>query len=220
MARAPLPPWRGAARRSRRSHHAGGARRDDVATRARRLGRRRDRAAHLRSRGDARQALGARRAPGRRMTKLEGLNPDFRDVLLCFADGQVEFLIVGAYALGFHGAPRASGDIDLFVNPTRENARRVFDALIQFGAPVAAHGVSPADFERPGIVYQAGLPPRRIDVLTAISGVSFDEAWTSRVEAQIDMRSVFVIGREAFLKNKAACGRPKDLADAARLRRR
>ena len=115
------------------------------------------------------------------MTRLENLNEDFREVLILCSDCGVEFLVVGAFALAFHGAPRASGDIDLFVRASSENAGRVFDALIKFGAPLAAHGVQAADFARPGTVYQIGLPPRRIDVLTEISGVTFDEAWNSRM---------------------------------------
>jgi hypothetical protein len=150
---------------------------------------------------------------------LDGLNEDFRDLVVLFADGGVEFVIVGAYALAFHGAPRASGDIDVFVRPSPENAVRVFAALQKFGAPLASHGISTEDFSRPGAVYQMGLPPRRIDVLTEISGVSFDEAWASRASAEVDGRTVHLIGREAFLKNKAAAGRPKDLADAARLKK-
>src|SRR5262245_61715652 len=99
---------------------------------------------------------------------LERLNEDFRDVVVVFCDEGVEFVIVGAYALAFHGAPRASGDIDLFVRPSLENAARVYDALMQFGAPVAAHGVMAADFARAGTIYQIGLPPRRVDILTEI----------------------------------------------------
>jgi hypothetical protein len=150
---------------------------------------------------------------------LDGLNEDFRDLLVQFADGGVEFVIVGAYALAFHGAPRASGDIDLFVRPGPANARRVLEALIRFGAPLDAAGVTAADFERPGTVYQIGLPPRRIDILTEISGVTFDEAWVSRVTGEVDGRTVSFIGRAALLKNKAAAGRPQDLADVDRLRR-
>ncbi|MBI2203657.1 MAG: nucleotidyl transferase AbiEii/AbiGii toxin family protein [Candidatus Rokubacteria bacterium] len=149
---------------------------------------------------------------------LEGLNEDFRDVLVQFADAGVEFVVVGAYALAFHGAPRASGDIDLFIRPSVENARRVHEALARFGAPLAASGVTPDDFARPGVVYQIGLPPRRIDVMTQISGVAFDEAWESRVPAEVDGRTIGFIGRAALLKNKHAAGRLKDLADAARLR--
>ena len=90
---------------------------------------------------------------------LEGLNENFRDFLVLLADGAVDFVIVGASALAFHGAPRASGDIDLFVSPTPANAQRVFDALARFGAPVESAGVTAADFTQPGAVYQIGLPP-------------------------------------------------------------
>jgi hypothetical protein len=94
----------------------------------------------------------------------------------------------------------------------------VYAALTRFGAPLASAQLSAAEFARAGIVYQIGLPPRRIDIMTAISGVSFDEAWASRVMADIDGRSVAFIGRDALVKNKEASGRPKDVADVARLR--
>jgi hypothetical protein len=150
---------------------------------------------------------------------LEGLHEDFRDVLVLFADAGVDFVIVGAYALAFHGAPRASGDIDLFIRPSPPNARRVFDALARFGAPLESAGVTAADFTLPGTVYQIGRPPRRIDVMTEISGVTFDEAWESRVIAEVDGRPVGFIGKSALVRNKEAAGRPKDIADVARLRR-
>lgn len=150
---------------------------------------------------------------------LDDLNPDFRDLLRALVDAEVEFVVVGAYALSFHGAPRASGDIDVFVEPSEENASRVWRALLAFGAPLAAAGVSMQDFTKPDLVYQIGLPPRRVDVLTSISGVSFEEAWASRVAATLEGRAVPFIGREMFLRNKLAAGRPKDLADAARLKR-
>jgi hypothetical protein len=149
---------------------------------------------------------------------LEGLNEDFRDLLVLLVDAGVEFVIVGAYALAFHGAPRASGDIDLFVRPSRANASRGFSALARFGAPLEAAGLTAADFARPGTVYQIGLPPRRVDVLTEISGLTFDEAWASRVTAEVAGRTVSFIGRAALLRNKQATGRVKDAADAARLR--
>jgi hypothetical protein len=148
---------------------------------------------------------------------LDALNEDFRDVLILFADGEVDFLIVGAYALALHGVPRASGDIDLFVRPTPENAARAYAQLVRFGAPVAALGMTSEDLAKPGLVYQIGLPPRRIDVLTEISGLSFEDAWASRSIATLAGRSIPFIGREAFIRNKHAAGRPKDLADAARL---
>ena len=150
---------------------------------------------------------------------LDSLNDDFRDLLLALADRNVEFLIVGAYALSFHGAPRASGDIDIFVRPSAGNSARVWKALIDFGAPVESAGVLQADFEKPDLVYQIGLPPRRIDLLTSISGVTFDDAWNSRVSVELSGRAVYFIGREMFLLNKQAAGRTKDLADAARLAR-
>lgn len=150
---------------------------------------------------------------------LEGLNEDFRDLLVLFVDAGVEFVIVGAYALAFHGSPRASGDIDVFVRPSEANAHRVFEALNRFGAPLTSAGISEADLARVGAVYQIGLPPRRIDVMTEISGVTFDEAWASRATAEVQGRTVGFIGREALVKNKEATGRLKDLADVDRLRR-
>jgi len=153
------------------------------------------------------------------MTTLEGLNSDFRDLLILLVDNRAEFVVVGAYAVAFHGAPRASGDIDLFVRPSPENAERVYDALTRFGAPLMSAGVVAADFAGPGAVYQIGLPPRRIDILTEISGVTFDEVWASRTTAEVEGRPVSFIGRDALLKNKEASGRPKDAADISRLRR-
>ena len=152
------------------------------------------------------------------MPTLEGLNPDFADLLILLADSGVNFLVVGAYALALHGAPRASGDIDVFVRPSPENAQRVYEALTRFGAPLASAQVGATDFAQAGMVYQIGLPPRRIDIMTEISGVSFDEAWASRVMADIGGHPVAFIGRDALVKNKEASGRPKDIADVARLR--
>jgi len=153
------------------------------------------------------------------MSSLEALNEDFRDVLILLADAEVEFLIVGAYALALHGVPRASGDIDLFVRPTVKNACKVYAQLVRFGAPVAALGMTEKDLTNPGVVYQIGLPPRRIDVLTSISGVSFEEAWSSRETVSLEGRVIPYIGYEALIRNKEAAGRPRDLADLARLGR-
>ena len=149
---------------------------------------------------------------------LSNLNEDFRDVLLELADAEVEFVLVAAFAVAYHGVPRATGDIDVFVRPSPKNATRVFDALASFGAPLARVGVTPEDFETPGIDYQIGQPPRHIDVLTEISGVSFDEAWESRQRVNFEGRKVHFIGRDELLRNKEAAGRPKDLADVSRLR--
>jgi hypothetical protein len=148
------------------------------------------------------------------VTSLDALNEDFRDFLRSLVAEGVEFLVVGAYALAFHGVPRATGDIDILVRPNSENAARVIRALVRFGAPFQAAGVAEADFARPGIVYQIGLPPRRIDVLTEISGVDFDEAWSSRVSAAFDEAEVCFLGRLELIRNKRSAGRAKDLADA------
>lgn len=142
------------------------------------------------------------------------VNEDFVDIAKGFVDNDVEFLIVGAYALAAHGFPRATGDIDMLVRPTPENAARVLRALVDFGAPVAAHGVTQRDFEVEEKVYQLGLPPRRIDILTSISGVSFDEAAAEAIEGHLGPVKVRFIGRAAMARNKLASGRAKDLADA------
>ncbi len=146
------------------------------------------------------------------------LAKDFRDLLRVFVAYDVRFMVVGAYALAIHGRPRATGDLDVWVDATSENAPRTFAALRDFGAPLHELGVD--DLSRPGIVYQIGLPPLRIDVLTAIDGVAFRAAWPRRITADFDGVDVPVIGRGDFLANKRATGRVKDRADAERLDRR
>jgi hypothetical protein len=141
-------------------------------------------------------------------------NQDFEDVVAALASEQCEFLIVGAHALAAHGAPRATGDLDIFVRPTAENAVRVFRALSTFGAPLAAHGIRPDDFATPGTVYQLGLPPRRIDLLTSLSGVTFEQAATDVVIGRLGAHQVKCIGLDAMIQNKRASGRTKDVADA------
>jgi hypothetical protein len=111
------------------------------------------------------------------------MNQDFVDLLRAFVDHDVRFLIVGAYALGVHGRPRATGDLDVWVEPTPQNADRVMKALEAFGAPLGQ--VTAADFGKPGIVFQMGLPPVRIDVLTDLTGVTFSEAWPTRTVATL-----------------------------------
>ena len=139
------------------------------------------------------------------------MNQDFLDLLRAFADHRVRFLIVGAYALGVHGRPRATGDLDVWVDASPENAVRVLSALKQFGAPLSQ--VAAEDFSRPGIVFQMGLPPCRVDILTELSGLTFADAWSSRTQAPFGPLTVDVIGRDAFIKNKRAAGRAKDLGD-------
>jgi len=139
------------------------------------------------------------------------MNPDFVDLLRAFAAADVRFLVVGAYALAHHGRPRATGDLDVWVDPTPTNAPRIMRALAAFGAPL--HDVAEDDFARPGIVFQIGVPPRRIDILTELTDVSFDEAWPDRESGRFGDLVVDFIGREAFVRNKRATGRPRDLAD-------
>lgn len=143
------------------------------------------------------------------------LNPDYRDILGEFASAGVEFLVVGAFAMAAHGLPRATGDIDLWVRCGDANARRVMVALARFGAPL--ENVSAADFLVPGLVVQFGVAPCRVDLLTKIDGVGFEEAWRDRVTVEMDGVAVPVIGREHLLLNKRAAGRPKDQVDAATL---
>ncbi|HTG37128.1 MAG TPA: hypothetical protein VLB76_29785 [Thermoanaerobaculia bacterium] len=123
------------------------------------------------------------------------------------------FLVVGAHAMAAHGVPRATGDFDIWVRPDPENSRKVFHALVEFGAPLEASDLRVEDLAKPGTVYQIGLPPRRIDLLTEIDGVEFDEAWQSKTVGQVFGLEVPFLGWEALLRNKKAAGRPKDLAD-------
>jgi len=145
------------------------------------------------------------------------VSQDFRDLLLAFTGSRVRFLVVGAYALGVHGVPRATGDLDLWVEPTPENAALVHGALMRFGAPL--EDLKIADFAVPNLIFQFGVRPSRIDVLTAISGVSFEGAWPSRVELTVEGLKVPVIGRDDLIRNKRATGRPKDLLDVEALER-
>lgn len=141
------------------------------------------------------------------------MNDDFRDLLAALLAAGARFLVVGAHALAVHGVPRATGDLDLWIAADQGNADRVFDALLVFGAPMGAMGVTRDDFTRTDQVIQIGLPPRRIDILTAISGVGFEEAWPDRVAHDVEGLAVPFIGRAALVQNKRATGRAKDLAD-------
>ena len=128
-------------------------------------------------------------------------------------EADARFLIVGAHALSVLGVPRATVDLDIWIDARPENARRVWAALAAFGAPMESLGISLADFSRPDVIVQFGLPPWRVDIMTSISGVTFDEAWPRRVEGAFDDLQVQYIGRDAFIRNKRATGRNKDLGD-------
>lgn len=145
------------------------------------------------------------------------MNEDFIDLLRCLLKEDARFLVVGAHAMAAHGVPRATGDIDVWVAADGKNAACVFRALADFGAPLGSLGVSTKDFTVPDRVIQLGLPPRRIDVLTGISGLTFDPAWDRREIFPFSDLAVPVLGREDLLTNKRAAGRPKDIADIAAL---
>lgn len=143
------------------------------------------------------------------------MNRDFDEMLAALSAAGAEFLVVGAYAVAVHGRPRATGDLDLWVRPTADNAERVWRALAAFGAPLQE--LTTEDLTRPDLIFQIGVPPARIDVMTGISGVSFDEAWPNRVMVPVAGRTTPVIGRDDLIRNKRATGRPRDLADLAEL---
>jgi len=141
------------------------------------------------------------------------INPDFRDLFAALNAAQARYLLVGGYALAIHAVPRFTKDLDVWVDPTADNAERVVEALRQFGAPLAA--LTGADLARPGLIYQIGIPPNRIDILTAIDGVVFEAAWPARLLTTYGDQPVAVIGRADLIRNKRATGRAQDALDAA-----
>jgi hypothetical protein len=143
------------------------------------------------------------------------LAPDFNEFCGLLNDHGVEFVIVGAYALAFHGAPRFTGDLDIFVQPTEENGRRLAAAIAAFGFPTDAF--SPSDVAGGRKIIQMGLEPVQIHVMSDLSGVSWEDVWSTRVPGRCGDHDVFFIGRAAFIRNKKASGRLQDLADVEAL---
>jgi hypothetical protein len=141
------------------------------------------------------------------------VNEDFRDLLAALLAADARFLVVGAHAMAVHGVPRATGDLDVWIATDQANAARVWAALLRFGAPVTSLGVSEADLQLPDQVIQIGLPPRRIDILTSITGVDFEDAWGGRVIHDVGGLTVPFLGRAALVRNKRATGRTRDRAD-------
>ncbi len=139
------------------------------------------------------------------------MNPDFRDLLSAFSAHGVEYLVVGAYALAAYGRIRATGDIDVWIRPTVGNARQVMRALKDFGAPL--HDLQEADLCEPGVVFQIGVVPVRIDILTSIDGVEFSEAWQARFNTRFADHEVTVLSEAHLIRNKRTVGRTQDLAD-------
>ncbi len=145
------------------------------------------------------------------------MSPDFRDLLSAFNARSVEYLVVGAHALAAHGYVRATGDLDVWVRPEPMNAKRVLEALRQFGAPL--QDLTEADLTTSGTVFQIGVAPLRIDVLTGIDGVTFDEAWPDRMTAKFVDLPVSVLSARHLIKNKRTVGRAQDIADVEWLER-
>src|SRR6266446_4419960 len=136
------------------------------------------------------------------------MNRDFAEMLSALSAAGAEYLIVGAHALAAHGRPRATGDLDIWVRPTEENAHKVWAALARFGAPLSA--LKRVDLWTPGMVFQIGVEPVSIDILTAIDGVEFDDAWPRRLVLDIDGQTVQLLGRDDLIRNKRAAVRPQD----------
>jgi len=139
------------------------------------------------------------------------LHREFEEMLSELSDANARFMIVGAFAVAHHAEPRYTKDLDIWVDGTPENAQRVWRALARFGAPLEC--VSPRDFESPNTVYQIGVEPKRIDVMTSIDGVTFANAWRRRIRVDLGRLSVYYIGRNDLIRTKRAVGRPQDLLD-------
>lgn len=143
------------------------------------------------------------------------LNEDYKDMLRALSDERVKFLLVGAYALAAHGYPRATMDIDVWVMPASENAESVLRAIRRFGAPL--HNLTKADLEREGTIFQIGVAPRRIDIITSASGLRFEDAFARSTPIHIEGIEVRIPSIQDLIRNKRASGRTKDLADAEAL---
>jgi hypothetical protein len=143
------------------------------------------------------------------------LTKDLREFVELLNSAKIRYLVVGGHAVALHGYPRFTGDTDFFVESSPANAKALEQVLREFG--FAGIGVTAQDFLQPGIVVQLGRPPSRIDLLTSIDGVSFEDAWSSRIVVNIDGMPMNFIGKDLLLKNKRASGRPQDHADADRL---
>jgi len=142
-------------------------------------------------------------------------NPDFKDLFSIFNEEKVEYLVAGAHAVIYFSEPRYTKDLDIWVNPTAENAGRVHTALARFGAPL--QGISVDDFRDKEMIYQVGIEPNRIDILMGIAGVEFCQAWAERVESTYDGVPINIMGKENLRKAKKASGRPQDLLDLEKL---
>ena len=143
------------------------------------------------------------------------INQDFKELFSTFNDCHVEYLVIGAHAVMFYARPRFTKDLDVWVNPTQENATRVWKALEKFGAPL--EGIAAKDFMDRQMVYQIGVEPNRIDIMLSTPGVEFDAAWKNRTESRYGGVPIAIISSADLIKTKKATGRPQDLLDADEL---
>ncbi|MCX5779036.1 MAG: hypothetical protein NTU66_07475 [Elusimicrobia bacterium] len=139
------------------------------------------------------------------------LNEDYKEMLRILLDNKVKFLIVGAYALGVYGYPRATGDVDIWVEPTLDNSRKLYKSLKQFGAPLS--NITRSIFSEEGLIFQIGVAPRRIDIITSIDGVTFKHAFHTKEEIEIEHLKIPFLSKTNLIKNKKATGRDKDKLD-------
>lgn len=146
------------------------------------------------------------------------ISKDWREFIGLLNAKRVEYVVVGGFAVGWHGHPRFTADIDFFVRPTAANAKLVIQTLTEFG--FGSLQLTADDLSRPDQIVQLGVKPNRIDLITSIAGVTFDEAWTARIAGSIDGVPVSLIGRDELIRNKESTGRPQDIADADALRKR
>lgn len=145
------------------------------------------------------------------------VNPDYKDLLKEFNARGVKYLVIGAHALVYYTEPRFTKDLDVWIEPSPENARRIFEALKAFGAPL--QDIRVEDFANPQNIYQIGVPPNRIDIIMGVSGVTFPTAWRNKKRVRYGDVRINIPSPEDLLRNKKACARPQDLADASLLQK-
>jgi hypothetical protein len=145
------------------------------------------------------------------------LNEDYREMLQILLNNEVRFLIVGAYAMGAHGYPRATGDFDIWVETTFENSKKIYKSLSEFGSPLS--DITEKTFAKKGLIFQIGIAPRRIDIITHIDGVIFKEAYKTKELINIENLQIPFLSKKNLIKNKQSTGREKDNLDVKYLKK-
>ena len=144
------------------------------------------------------------------------LNKDYKEMLQILSNNKVKFLVVGAYAMGAYGYPRATGDFDIWVEASSENSEKIYQSLLEFGAPLSE--LTKTTFREEGVIFQIGVAPRRIDIITKIDGVDFKKAYSDKQEIEIEDIKIPLLSKEDLIRNKESTGREKDKLDAKYLR--